>query len=190
DPAFGLKRAAEQLQVALAPTAQARVQILAAQVQDRLSDLQRSADVPAKAPTATTEYEAAVQRFAAAVQALRRSEPAQRHDAVDQVVENARHRDLPVLEDLKERLPADAQQGIQRAIDAQEQLAPPSTDDHPPSAAPAQTPERERATEAPRESERPQATGSPRPRETDAPRATETQRASESPARATENPGD
>lgn len=190
DPAFGLKRAAEQLQVVLAPTQEAKVQVLAAQAQQRLDDLARSADLPAKAPSASAEYEAAVQRFAAAVEALRSAEPGAKHDAVDRVVQDARDKDLPVLEDLKDRLPADAQPGIERAIDAQEKLAPTAAPggDHRPSARPTKSPERDErgATPSPRETERPRATTSPRPRETEAPRATETsrgERPSETPDR-------
>ncbi|MDE3113759.1 MAG: hypothetical protein KGN00_12615 [Chloroflexota bacterium] len=185
DPGYGLKRAAEQVQLALAPTPEARVQVLATQAQRRLDELTRTADEPAKAPTASAEYEAAVQRFAAAVEALRSAEPGAKHEAVDQVVNDARDKDVPVLEDLKDRLPADAQQGIDRAIDAQEKLAP-SSDDRRPSARPTRTPERERATEAPRETERPRATTTSRPRESEGPRPTETPRGDQP----SESPGD
>ncbi len=166
DPAFGLKRAAEQIQVAFAPTPEARVRILAAQAARRLDDLGRAAELPNKAPTASAEYEAAVQRFAAAVEALRSAEPGTAHDAVDQVVQNAREKDLPVLEDLKDRLPADAQRGIERAIDTQEQLAPTAAPgEQRPSARPSRSPERDDHGASPgaRESCRSLSSGSPRP---------------------------
>ncbi len=185
DPGFGVKRAVEQLELALAPTGEAKVQILATQVQRRLDDLTRAADLPDKAPTASAEYEAAVNRFAAAVEALRTSEPGAKHDAVDQVVQDARDKHLPVLEDLKERVPAGAKDGIDRAIDAEQKLSPGDGDEHAkPTARPTRTPDRDDhgASPSPRETERPRTTATPRP--TEAPRATETSRGD----RATETP--
>lgn len=183
DPAFGLKRVAEEVELALAPTDDAKVQVLATQAQRRLDDLARTTDQPAKAPTASVEYEAAVKRFAAAVEALRSAQPGTKHDAVEQVVEDAREKHVPVLEDLRQRLPAGAQKGIERAIDEQEKLSPTAApgDRGRPTARPTRTPEpseqkKDEHTPAPtaRETERPRPTITPRPTET--PRATETSR--------------
>jgi uncharacterized protein DUF5667 len=182
DPAFGLKRAAEELEVALAPTAELKVQLLAAQSQHRLDELQQVvADRPDKAPTASTEYEAAVSRFIAAVQALRAAEPGSKHEAVEQLVVDARSKHIAVLEDLRDRLPSDAQQGIDRAIEEQEDLLPGAAPGSRPgsSARPARKPEPGERSPGPRATERPRGTEA-----TEAPRATETPRGS----RPTETP--
>lgn len=182
DPAFGLKRAAEEVQLAFAATDDARVQMLAAQAQRRLDELTRTADRPDRSPTASAEYEAAVKRFAAAVEALRTAEPGTTHDAVEQVVEDAREKHIPVLEDLKQRLPEAAKDGIDRAIDEQEKLSPSGSERPHPTARPTKSPEpgdrRDDRTASPtgRETERPRPTPSPTPRQTEAPRATETSR--------------
>jgi uncharacterized protein DUF5667 len=180
DPAFGLKRAAEEVQLAFATTDDARVQLLAAQAQRRLDELTLTADRPDRSPTASAEYEAAVKRFAAAVEALRTAEPGTKHDAVEQVVEDAREKHIPVLEDLKQRLPEAAQDGIDRAIDEQEKLAPSGTQRPHPTARPTKSPEPgdkqdDRGASPTRGgTERPRPT--PTPRQTEAPRATETSR--------------
>lgn len=179
DPAFGLKRAAEEVELAFARTADAKIDVLAAQSQRRLDDLTKAAATrPDKAPTASAEYEAAVQRFASAVQALRAAPAGTKHKAVEQVVEAARDKHVPVLEELKQRLPDDAQQGIERAIEQHEKLAPHEGDRSPkPSVAPGRSGEPARTAEPARTFEptrTPQPTRTPEPRET--PRPTETQR--------------
>jgi hypothetical protein len=168
DPAFALKAAAEQVELALAPTDVDRVQVLASHAQHRLDDLARTSDRPEKAPTASAAYEAAVQRFAAAVQALRNAAPGAKRDAVEQVVEAAHDKHLEVLRDLQERLPEPAQENIERAIEEHQKLTP-GRPEHPraserPGAAPSR----------PGDTERPRPTPTARPTET--PRATETSR--------------
>ena len=151
DLTFGVKRAAEEVELALAPDADARIRVLGTHAQHRLDELQRVADRADKAPTASVEYEAAVQRFTAAVRALRAAEPGTKHEAVEQLVQDAREKHEQVLEDLKERLPAPAQQGIERAIEEQRKVAPSG-----------QPGERTRETDRPRQTERPRATETPR----------------------------
>lgn len=178
DPAFGIKRAAEEVELAIAPSDDAKIDVLAAQAQRRLDDLTRAAARPDKAPTASAEYQAAVQRFAAAVRALRAAPPRSKHEAVEQVVEAARDKHVPVLEELKERLPEDAQKGIDRAIEEHEKLSPRGGDRSPkPGVVPGRSGEPARTAEPARTFEptrTPQSTRTPEPRET--PRPTETQR--------------
>src|SRR5438105_5156131 len=72
DPAFGLKLAAEQLQLALAFDDDARLRILSDAADHRLAELSRAVTArPGSAATATDEYAAAVPRFTAPVDALR-----------------------------------------------------------------------------------------------------------------------
>lgn len=185
DPAFGLKRAAEQLEVLVAPTPEAKVKVLAAQTERRLDELERTVTRPDRAPTASAEYEAAVERFAAAVAALRTAPAAERHQDVEQVVDAARDKHIEVLEDLRLRLPESAQPGIDRAIDEQEHIVVPGASTGPrPIIRPG-------GTTGPGDQKRDERTPlpSPRrtePRETEHPRPTEPQRS----ARPTETPGD
>ena len=156
DPTFPLKQAAEQVELALATSGESKVQVLATQAQRRLDELARTTDHLEKAPTASAAYEAAVARFAAAVEALRAAEPGTKREAVEQVVEAARDKHLEVLEVLKDRLPAPAQEKIEKAIEEHEKLSPTKTDRPRPTerpggvpARPTETP-RVRATETPR----------------------------------------
>jgi len=126
DPAYPIKRAAEVVELALARSDEQRVQVLAAQTQRRLDELSRAAATRVdKAPTASTEYEAAVERFADAVQELRAAEPSEKHEQVEKVVEAAHDKQVQVLEELKDRVPESAQRGIERAIEKHEELAAP-----------------------------------------------------------------
>lgn len=154
DAGYPLKRAVEEAQLALAPTDQARVEILASHAQRRLEELAKTVQRADRAPTASAEYEAALKRFAEAVEKLRAAEPGTKRDAVTDVVDAARERHLPVLEQLKERLPTDARQGIERAIEQHEKLerGKPSSPPGKPAERPTRTGEREgpRATASPR----------------------------------------
>jgi len=122
DPAFALKRAAEGVELALALDDDAKVRVLAAQAERRLDELGKSASRPEKAPTASAEYEAAVQRLATAVATLRAAEPGAQRDAVEQVVEAARDKHVQVLEDLKERLPENAKERVDRATEQHDKI--------------------------------------------------------------------
>lgn len=124
DAAFPLKRAAEEIELALAPSASAKVEVLARQAERRLDELDRSASRADRAPTASSEYQAAVERLSLAVAALRAAEPAERREAAEQVVKAAREKHTIVLEGLKERLPPEAQPGLERALEEHRRLAP------------------------------------------------------------------
>ncbi len=177
DPTFVLKQAAEQIELAVAPTDEAKVQVLATQAQRRLDELERaSTERPERAPTASAAYQGAVQRFAAAVQAVRAATPGSKHEAVERLVDAAHDKHIEVLEQLKDRLPEPAQHEIERAIEEHEKLSPGKPDRPRPSEHPGVAPTR------PGETDRPRATA------TDRPRATETPRGSRPTATATSTP--
>ena len=161
DATFVLKQVAEQVELALATSDESKVQVLAAQAQRRLDDLAKTSDRPDKAPTASTAYEAAVEKFAQAVETLRATEPGPaKRDAVEKVVEAARDKHIEVLEDLKDRLPAPAQQKIEQAIQEHEKLSPGKPDRPRPSERPGSGPGNVPAK--PSESLNPRATETPR----------------------------
>ena len=158
DLAFGLKTAAEQLQLAVALDDTTRLKILSEDADHRLAELTRAlTSRPEAAPTATAEYAAAVARFTAAVDELR-GKPGtsedKRTEAKD-VVDAARQKHEAVLDELEKTAPADAQQGFERARQEADKLRPSNTPDRlrtpePTRAVPARTAEPTRASEPPR----------------------------------------
>ena len=121
DPAFGLKRALEEVQVALAPDDATRLDTLVTQSDRRLGDLETAAaGRPSATAPATDEYRAAVGRLDAALATLiaRPATPASAAAVARASAASADH--LAALQALAARLPASAQPGIQRAIEAQQ----------------------------------------------------------------------
>ena len=92
DLTFGLKRAAEDLQVSLTFDDVQRVQLLAQLADRRVQDLQKVADSERedRAPTAAEEVAQAVARFRAAVDAVQQAAPADKADQVQDLVDTAR----------------------------------------------------------------------------------------------------
>jgi len=125
DPAFALKRAAEGVQLALTPDQSARVEILAAQADQRLSDFSRAtSERPSAAPSASVAYADAVASLNAAIVALR-SLPdggGARAAAARAVVEQARERHVLMLNELEQQAPEAARDSIERAKDEAEKL--------------------------------------------------------------------
>ncbi len=157
DLTFGLKTAAEQLQLALALDDTTRLKILSDDADHRLTELTRAlVSRPDAAPTATAEYAAAVARFTTAVDALRGKPDTsedKRTEAQD-VVDAARAKHEAVLDELEKTAPADAQQGLERAREEADKLrpsgAPGTKAPQPARTSPARTAEPTRASEAPR----------------------------------------
>ncbi len=118
DAAFGLKVAAEQLQLALALDDTTRLRLLAEQADHRLAELAEAVSTrPEAAPTATDAYAAAVARFTSAVDALR-GKPgtsADKQSAAQDVVDAAHAKHEAVLNELEKTAPASAQDGLERA---------------------------------------------------------------------------
>ena len=117
DAAFGLKRAIEEVRVALAFDGEVRVRVLAEIADQRLSELERVASRDDKAPTASEEYLAAVARFRAAVDALQEAAPEDRRDVAQDVADAAREKHELILEQLRERLSERAKDPVERAIE-------------------------------------------------------------------------
>jgi len=120
DPAFGLKKAFEGLQVTLTFDDVQRVQLLAQIADRRLEDLQKVVDRPDKAPTASEEFADAVTRFRAAVDAIQQAAPEDKANAVQDLVDAARDKHEAVLDEVQQQVEsAQAKDAIERAKDAE-----------------------------------------------------------------------
>jgi hypothetical protein len=117
DLTFGLKRAIEEVRVALTFDDVARVRILAEITDQRLSELEQVASRDDKAPTASEEYARAVSRFRAAVDALQEAAPQDKSELAQDVADAAREKHEMVLEQLKDRLSEQAKDSVERAIE-------------------------------------------------------------------------
>jgi len=117
DPAFGLKRAIEEVRVALTFDDVQRVRVLADIADQRLSELEKVATRDDKAPTASEEYALAVTRFRAAVDALQQAAPEDKSALAQDVADAAREKHEIVLEQLKDRLPEKAKDAVDRALE-------------------------------------------------------------------------
>ena len=125
DAAFGLKVAAEQLQLALALDDTTRLRLLAEQADHRLAELAEAVSTrPGSAPTATDAYAAAIQRFTDALDALqgKPGTSADKQTAADDVVDAAHLRHEAVLDELEKTAPESAQQGLERAREEADKL--------------------------------------------------------------------
>jgi len=147
DPAFGLKTAAEELQLALTFDDGARLRVLAEAADHRLAELSRAVTArPESAATATDAYAAAVAQFTAAVDALRGKPDtsADKRIEAEDVVDAAHAKHEAVLDELEKSAPATAQDGLDRAIQEADKLhpsdRPASGPDHVRTPQPARTP--------------------------------------------------
>ena len=122
DPLYAVKRASEDVQLALTFDDVARVQLLSEIADRRLAELAEIAmDRPGSASTATAEYSEAVDKFADAVDRLRDADSDEKRDAAQAVADAARQKHKPVLDAVKERLPENAQPEVQKVIEKEEQ---------------------------------------------------------------------
>jgi len=172
DFAFPLKKAAENLQVALTFDDVQRVQLLSDIADRRLAELQQVANSSdeSKAPTASAEFAAAVARFRAAVDAVQAASPEDKADAVQELVDAARGKHEAVLDEVQRKIENEqAQESIERAKSEEDKDTKQDTDnkgrsDRTPR--PAATPTAPRAAETPRATSSPRATNrgdTPRP---------------------------
>ena len=121
DPAFHLKRAVEESQVALATDDVARLDTLVTQSDRRIADLETAiARRPAALNPATDEYLAAVERVDAMLARVLQEPTTPARDAAiaRAAAKSAEH--VARLQALAGRLPDAAQQGIERAIEVQQ----------------------------------------------------------------------
>lgn len=118
DPAFGLKKAFEELQVTLTFDDVKRVELLGQIADRRLDELQKVAERDDKAPTASQEFADAVTKFRAAVDAVQAAAPADKSTAVQDLVDAARDKHEAVLDQVQEKVGSDkAKDAIERAKD-------------------------------------------------------------------------
>jgi hypothetical protein len=121
DPAFTLKRAAEDVQVALASDDVARLNTLVTQSDRRLVDLETLVGRHSAAVGAgTDEYASAVARVDAVVSRVAASPASSQRDAALARASATSADHLARLQALAARLPDAAQRGIQRAIEVQQ----------------------------------------------------------------------
>jgi hypothetical protein len=124
DVTFGLKRAIEEVRVALTFDEVERVRVLAEITDQRLSELERVAAQDDKAPTASEEYALAVTRFRAAVDALQQAAPEDKSELAQDVADLAREKHEIILEQLKDRLSERAKQSVDRATEEEQRDTP------------------------------------------------------------------
>ena len=128
DITFGLKRAIEEVRVALTFDDVERVRVLAEIADQRLSELERVAARDDKAPTASEEYARAVTRFREAVDALQEAAPEDKSDLAQDVADAAREKHEIILEQLKDRLSEKAKDSVERAIEEERRDTPNTKD--------------------------------------------------------------
>jgi hypothetical protein len=118
DFAFPLKKAFENVQVALTFDDVQRVELLGQIADRRLAELQTVADRAdqSKAPTASEEFAAAVERFRAAVDAVQQAAPEDKSEAVQDLVDAAREKHEAVLDEVQRKIDNEkAHEAIERA---------------------------------------------------------------------------
>jgi hypothetical protein len=126
---FGLKRAIEEVRVALTFDDFERVRVLGEIADERLSELERVASRDDKAPTASEAYAQAVTRFRAAVDALQNATPDEdKSELAQDVADAAREKHEMVLEFLRERLSEKAKDSVDRAIEEERKDTPNTKD--------------------------------------------------------------
>ncbi len=125
DATFGLKRAIEEVRVALTFDDVERMRVLAQIADQRLSELEQVAGRDDKAPTASDEYAQAVTRFRAAVDALQHAAPDEdKSDLAQDVADAAREKHEMVLEQLRDRLSDRAKDAVDRALEEERRDTP------------------------------------------------------------------
>lgn len=123
DAAFPIKRAVENVQVALAADDIARLDLLTQQLDRRLADLETvAAGRPGSVGIALSEYAAALARVETQLSVVAREAPTAARDAAVARATAAAADHVARLRALEATLPAAAQPGIQRAIDAQQRI--------------------------------------------------------------------
>ena len=129
DALYSLKRATEDVRLALTFDDVARTQLLSELTDRRLEELAEIAKSrPASAPTATQEYADAVNSFANALDELRSADSEDKRSAAQSLAAAARAKHKAVLDAVKEQLPADAQADVQKVNDDEQERTAPRND--------------------------------------------------------------
>ena len=170
DPAFGLKRVFEDLQVTLTFDDVKRVELLGQIADRRLDELQNVAERDDKAPTASQEFADAVTKFRAAVDAVQAAAPEDKSTAVQNLVDAARDKHEAVLDQVQAKVSNEkAKDAIERAKDEENKDTEGEKKDKDNGKAKDKTP---RPSRSPQPLDTPRATGSARSSErTETPRA-------------------
>jgi len=127
DPLYGVKRAGEDVRLALTFDDVARTELLSELTDRRLDELAEVAKHrPSSAPTATQEYADAVNNFANALDRLREADSEDKRNAAQALAEAARAKHKAVLDAVKDQLPADAQSDVQKVNDDEQERTSPS----------------------------------------------------------------
>jgi hypothetical protein len=130
DALYSVKRASEDVRLALTFDAFARTQLLSELTDRRIEELAEIAKRrPSSAPTATQEYAEAVERFADALDDLH-AVNAEKRAAAQALAEAARAKHKAVLDAVKDRLSEEDQTDVQEVIDREEERTSPSRPDH------------------------------------------------------------
>jgi hypothetical protein len=130
DALYAVKRATEDVQIALTFDDVARMQLLSRLTDRRLAELAEIAKHrPSSAPTATQEYADAVERFANALDRVRDADSQDKRDAAQALAEAARAKHKPVLDAVKDKLSADDQSDVQKVSDREEERTSPRQSD-------------------------------------------------------------
>ena len=129
DPLYAVKRASEDVRLALTFDDVARTQLLSELTDRRLEELAEIAKKrPSSAPTATQEYADAVNNFANALDELRAASSDDKRAAAQALAEAARAKHKAVLDAVKDKLSEDGQADVQNVIDREEERTSPSND--------------------------------------------------------------
>jgi hypothetical protein len=127
DPLYAVKRATEDVRLALTFDDVSRTQLLSELTDRRLEELAEIVKRrPASAPTATQEYADAVSNFANALDDLRAADSADKRAAAQALAAAAREKHKAVLDSVKDQLPAEAQPDVQKVNDDEQQRTSPS----------------------------------------------------------------
>ena len=176
DPAFALKRAAEDVQLALTLDDGAKLRVLAEQADHRLAELSKaSTERATAAPTASAAYAEAVAKLTTAVDALRGRPDADesKREAAKTVADSARAKHEVILNELQRTAPADAQDAIEHAKRETERIRPSEDPAKRPGSLPTKSPERTvRPTETPEAGQTAKPTGTPKAERTAEPTRT------------------
>jgi hypothetical protein len=129
DPLYAVKRAGEDVRLALTFDDVARTQLLSELTDRRLEELAEIAKKrPSSAPTATKEYAEAVNDFANALDELRAASSEDKRNFAQALASAARAKHKSVLDAVKDQLPADAQPDVQKINDDEQERTSPAKD--------------------------------------------------------------
>jgi hypothetical protein len=126
DALYSVKRASEDVRLALTFDAFARTQLLSELTDRRIEELAEIAKRrPSSAPTATQDYAEAVEAFADALDDLHNAVSEEKRAAAQALAEAARAKHKAVLDAVKERLSEEDQVDVQKVIDREQERTDP-----------------------------------------------------------------